>query len=96
MNKELSENESIIEGHWITKDGDVIGDENCQRIKFLIENALEFVTQDESGWQKLYIDRAFNNYWELTHPQSEMHGGGPPTLKRIDDKIELRKTYKVI
>jgi immunity protein 27 of polymorphic toxin system len=34
-------------------------------------------------WSKLYLDPVDGGYWELTYPQSEMHGGGPPQLVHI-------------
>ena len=42
------------------------------------------------GWISLYRDPEDNRLWELSYPQSEMHGGGPPLLRvvsRIDATV---------
>lgn len=55
-------------------------DENCRRIEELTQVYLHEVARDESGWDVLYIDSADGRFWELTYPDSESHGGGPPRL----------------
>jgi Immunity protein 27 len=41
------------------------------------------IGQDWSGWETLYRDPITGELWELTYPQSEMHGGGPRHLRII-------------
>ena len=48
------------------------------------------ITTDTSGWDVLYRDPADGRYWELTYPQSHMHGGGPPRLTHLS--FEQAKT----
>jgi hypothetical protein len=38
---------------------------------------------DQSGWDTLYADPATGKFWELTYPQSHLHGGGPRELLEI-------------
>jgi Immunity protein 27 len=91
--KEISSDETIIEGQWLYDGKEVNGDEACERIKWLTSEVLERVCVDESGWETLYRDLKNNRQWLLYYPQSEIHGGGPPTLKVISDE-EVRGKFK--
>jgi len=75
--------ENKIVGKWILKDGKIIGDKNNQLIEQMIENELVEISRKDGGWTVLYKSSIDNNYWELTFPQSELHGGGPKTLERL-------------
>lgn len=44
---------------------------------------LRKVGHDSSGWNTLYRDPATGDFWEVTFPHSEMHGGGPRRLDAI-------------
>lgn len=90
MKLRIDENE--IEGKWIFNGSEIIGDENCQRIYELISKHLVYLTDDISGWNRLYQDPIDKRYWELLYPKSELHGGGPPFLKNITEK-EARQKY---
>jgi hypothetical protein len=46
----------------------------------------------ECGWTTLYFDPRDSSYWELTYPQSHMHGGGPPQLIQIE-KATAKELY---
>ena len=83
--REITAEEIEVCGNWILEDG-VVADEKCHRIEWLISNWLQRVGTDCSGWEVLYKDPHDGRYWELTYPQSELHGGGPPTLRYISDK----------
>jgi len=74
--------EEEIIGKWIFKNGEVIADSNCQLIESLIENDLKEIKTSEDGWTKLYEEEN-GSLWELTFPESHLHGGGPPKLTRI-------------
>ncbi|MSQ91402.1 MAG: hypothetical protein EXR87_00495 [Gammaproteobacteria bacterium] len=67
-------------GAWLMKKGAVTADRACRRIDWLIANHLVQLGVDASGWDELYRDPDDGRLWELTWPQSEMHGGGPPRL----------------
>ena len=36
------------------------------------------------NWRVLYRHRETGQFWELTYPQTEMHGGGPRLLRRLN------------
>lgn len=76
----LTPQDSDLIGAWQMKREKVIGDPTCERIEWLISNHLVQLGADSSGWDELYRDPDDGRLWELTWPQSEMHGGGPPRL----------------
>jgi hypothetical protein len=88
----IASHEQVIRGEWITKEGKVQGDETCLRIEALIADHLKPLGRDASGWDHLYLDSDDGRYWELTYPESELHGGGPPCLICIPEK-EARAKY---
>ncbi len=53
-----------------------------QAITFLEENCIK-VTTNDSGWEILYKEKSSNKYWELTYPNSEVHGGGEPLVSPV-------------
>ncbi len=79
----LDPQEDILNGRWVLVGQSVERDETARRIDWLIEQSLVLVSTDESGWVKTYRDPRDGRYWELTYPQSEMQGGGPPQLRHI-------------
>lgn len=80
----LLPSESILTGRWVVSDGRVVADATTNRIHWLIENALKMLGTDTSGWDVLYRDDADGRLWELTYPQSDSHGGGPPQLTVVE------------
>ena len=72
--------EREIRGKWIIDGRKIQADENCKRIELLITSYLHFIGCDSSGWDRLYLSPDDGRYWELTYPESELHGGGPPCL----------------
>jgi hypothetical protein len=89
---QLSNKEERLVGQWIYENGSVHKDEMSKRIEWLINNQLKRIGTDKSGWDVLYIDPADNRLWELIYPESEMQGGGPPTLICIS-KEEAKQKY---
>lgn len=79
----LQPHETDLIGKWNVIDGKAVEDETCQRIKSLLTRQLQALGRDPSGWDVLYRDPDDGRFWELTYPQSEMHGGGPPRLTRL-------------
>ncbi len=78
---ELSPDEADLRGDWIVQeDRSVVGDATEQRINWLTAHKLQEIARDWSGWETLYRDPRDGRLWELTYPQSEMHGGGPRRL----------------
>lgn len=94
MTKKLSSNEARLVGSWVEKSGSVVQDAVCERIQWLTDAYLEQVAVDGDNWSALYRNSDDGNYWELTYPQSHMHGGGPPTLQRVS-KSDAYKRYGV-
>jgi hypothetical protein len=92
--KNLQPNEQELVGKWRSINNKVIADETCQRIEELIDGYLIKLATDESGWNSLYQDPSDGRYWELSYPQSEMHGGGPPALTCVSEDYALKK-YKI-
>lgn len=80
---QIGPNETLITGRWFTSDGRVVVDEACERIEVLTQSHLVQVGQDGSGWDTRYRDPNDGRFWELTYPQSDIHGGGPPQLRCV-------------
>jgi hypothetical protein len=72
-----------IVGGWVLKDGEVVGDQATRIIRHLVADHFIEVSEREGGWTTLHLDPTDGSYWELTYPQSEMHGAGPPALARL-------------
>ncbi len=92
----LQKEETKLIGKWIFEDGEFKSDEIAKRIIFLKDNYLDKVAISESGWDILYQDPEDKRYWELTYPESELQGGGAPSLINLEkDKVILKyKTLK--
>lgn len=58
---------------------------DASTIDGMLESKLEKQKADESGWYVLYRHRDTGLFWELTYPQSHMHGGGPRLLRCLGD-----------
>jgi len=94
MTKKLSSNETRLVGSWVEKDGSVVQDSVCERIQWLTDSYLEQLAVDGDNWSALYRNPDDGSYWELTYPQSHMHGGGPPTLQRVS-RDDAHKRYGI-
>lgn len=86
----LSKNETKLIGRWYFENNQMTSDEVCKRIDWLKTNHLKKLATDVTGWDVLFVDPIDGRYWELIYPNSEMHGGGPPTL--INIPIETART----
>jgi len=87
----LRPTETNLVGKWIVVEGKVVADETERRIQELIRTELQRISTDSSGWEILFRDASDGRLWELTRPQSEMHGGGPRRLHVIDPAEAHRK-----
>jgi len=90
----LLEFENQLIGKWIYDNGEIKKDEITLRIEWLISNYLQKIATDETGWSVLYLNPNDNKFWELTYPQSEIHGGGPPSLICITED-EAKEKYPI-
>lgn len=91
----LKPNEIELKGSWKLKGFSMKADDMCVRIEKLISEYLMEIGIDENGWNKLFQDPEDKRYWELTYPESEMHGGGPPLLRHLSIQ-EVRSKYPLI
>lgn len=88
----LKPNEIELKGNWKLKGSSIKVDLVCERIEKLISEYLVEIAINENGWNKLFQDPEDKRYWELTYPESEMHGGGPPLLRYLSIQ-EARSKY---
>jgi hypothetical protein len=88
---ELQPDETDLRGQWIVDGESVRGDQTENRIRWLIDHRLDRLGSDPSGWDTLFRDRRDGRLWELTYPQSELHGGGPCRLSVITAADAARK-----
>ncbi len=78
---DLGPDEVDLRGNWLVQtDRSVVADVNEKRIEWLTKHRLQRLGRDLSGWETLYRDPLDGRLWELTYPQSELHGGGPRRL----------------
>jgi hypothetical protein len=90
----LRPEEEELMGMWVASPNGVVADDTCKRIERLTSGVLEHLAQDSAGWASLFRDPADGRLWELHYPQSEMHGGGPPSLRHLT-KTQAEVTYKI-
>jgi len=90
----LKKGEILIVGKWIKKGNSLIQDSECIRIQRIIDNCFKQIDVNGNSWSALYENPDDSSYWELTYPQSHMHGGGPPRLEHIS-KLEASDRYKI-
>jgi len=64
------------------------------RIESLTRDQLVQLADTDGGWSVLYRDPQDERLWELTYPQSEMHGGGPARLAVVS-RDEVASRYKI-
>lgn len=74
--------ETLLEGQWLSERACTIRDATCDRISLLTQNWLKRLGSGPDG--ALYFrDPSDGRYWELTHPNRSMRGGGPPRLRTV-------------
>ncbi len=85
--------ESLLVGDWVCKQGEMHGDDVCQRIQYLLENHfIKMASSKEFGaWEILYLDPTDGRFWELTYPDGSMHGGGAPQIEVISESLARGK-----
>jgi hypothetical protein len=89
----LNPQEAELVGRWIIEGGETRADPTCERIEWLTDNHLRriAVSNKSGAWETLFQDPDDGPYWERTYPKSEMHGGGPPVLRRLSEEQAKRK-----
>ena len=89
---ELLSSETKIIGAWIEHGSKVISDKATNRIHWLIENSFDEIAK--LNWEIIYKDNTDGRYWLLSYPQSEMHGGGPPSIECISKEQVVKKVQE--
>lgn len=89
LKQHLNPGEHILVGKWSVVDGTMQRDEVCLRIEYLVSDVLQKISVE--SWEALYRDPVDGRFWELTWPQSHLHGGGPPQLQHLTDELARRK-----
>lgn len=81
----LTANETVLIGRWEFDGSTNRADPACQRIEWLTGQRLAKVASSPQwgDWEILYRDPDDGRFWELTYPQGELQGGGPPPLQVI-------------
>jgi hypothetical protein len=76
MSRELNE-------VWEFRDGRMHVAGDGQAIADLLKTKLMEVRRE--NWAILYRDQETGEFWDLTYPQGQMHGGGPRRLRIVSD-----------
>ena len=87
----LGPHETALIGRWLQTSHGTEGDDTSRRIETLAADHLERVGAEPTGWDTLYRDPRDGRLWEKTYPQSDLHGGGPPTLQCVTPEYAARK-----
>ncbi|TMJ46257.1 MAG: hypothetical protein E6G85_31775 [Alphaproteobacteria bacterium] len=66
---------------WIFRDGKMVAEGGTKAIDDLLAKLVEL---KRGNWATLYRHVETGELWDLVYPQSEMHGGGPRQLRRLD------------
>ena len=74
--------EEKLIGKWTFKDGKIVADSNCDLIDSMIKNDLKQIKISKDNWTKIY-KHSNGSMWRLTYPESNLQGGGPPSLTKI-------------
>ena len=88
----LDANETSLVGRWVSRGSAQNADAVCVRIASLLREQLVELGTSSDGWSTLYRDLADGRYWELTYPESHLHGGGPPALHCLTP-VEVQARY---
>jgi hypothetical protein len=79
----LAAHEQDLVGGWVASEDGQIEDPVAARIDLLVAHHLKELGTDSSGWDLLLRDPTDGRLWELTYPESQCSGGGPPRLTCI-------------
>jgi hypothetical protein len=92
MVERLKSDETALKGGILIVGGRVEWDDVTRRIHELTQDTLVLLGTTDAGWTRLYRDPGDGRLWELTFPQSEIQGGGPPALAVLTAE-EAAKRY---
>ena len=95
MKINIEPHETIIVGEWRMENGCPVADDSAKRVEALIDGPLVKIAESEDGWATLFLDPIDGRYWELTYPESNLHGGGAPCLKSIPIDVVATR-FKIV
>ena len=87
----LDPSETLVAGSWVLHRGSYEPDPAALRIEALLRTQLVSLGVSQNGEDTLSRDPRDGRLWEVIFEQSSLHGGGPPTLRVIDDEDAKRK-----
>jgi hypothetical protein len=87
--KILGSDEQLLKGSWNIVSGEIVSDRVCDRIEHLTKFHLSRLAESKEfgAWEVLFKDPKDGRLWELTYPQGDQHGGGPPQLSVIGENL---------
>jgi hypothetical protein len=74
----------VLTETWVSQGKSVVASGDASEIDRLLSDELEQLAVADDGWRRLYRRSADGSLWQLDHPYSEMHGGGPRRLAALD------------
>jgi hypothetical protein len=72
-----------LNDRWVVDGSQVRAEGDAAKIDALLSVELVKISATDGGRRTLYQHRAAGTLWELSYPQSEMHGGGPRRLRQL-------------
>ena len=78
-------------GSWIKRGGSVVADGIELEIERILRDELRHIAYSDDGWEQLLLDKVVDEYWELTFPEGELHGGGPRMLSPVTNDYARTK-----
>jgi len=92
----LRPEETELTGKWRVTGQEIEKDPTARRIERLTRTMLRRLGADPSGWDTLYRDPEDDRLWELTFPDSDSEGGGPPRLAVVEADTARQKYGEVV
>ena len=71
---------------WSFENGQTVKRGDAALIDNMLDTELEKVRTEEDGWTIIYRHHQTLQLWELSHPSSDMHGGGPRCLRLLKNR----------
>ena len=70
---------------WCFENGKMTVRGDAAAIDGMLAKKLDKIKVDPINWIVIFRHRDTNQLWELSYPQSELHGGGPRRLRLLGD-----------
>lgn len=77
--------ERLIED-FVLKGSKIVAAGDAARIDAMLRDELVKVADAEGGWTVLYQHKTTGTFWEVSYPNSGMHGGGPRQLVELSEE----------